>query len=264
MGIEVTRDNDGNYQLCQSNYIGRIASRFGLAEAKSASTPLEVNYGKSGSTDSLIDNANYQRLIGSLLYVSVNTRPDIAASVSILAQKVSDPNQEDWNQLKRVAKYLKSTANMRLKLSDVRVEGQELFGYADANWAEDRNGRKSNSGYVFYLNGGVINWTCRKQSCVSLSSTEAEFIALSEACQEMSWLRRLLQDMHHEIVQPTILYEDNQSCLKLIKEENFSNRTKHIDTKYHFVKDYIDKGIIKKKPLSVAKHNELRGRCKLL
>lgn len=94
----------------------------------------------------------------------------------------------------------------------------------------------------------------------------------------MSWLRRLLQDMHHEILQPTILYEDNQSCLKLIKEEKFSNMTKHIDTKYHFVKDYIDKGTIKceycqtesmvadilTKPLSVAKHNELRGRSKLL
>lgn len=208
----------------------------------------------------------------------MNTRPDIAASISILARKVSEPNEEDWNQLKRVVKYLKSTADMKLKLSDSREDKQELFGYADANWAEDKTTRKSNSGYVFFLNGGVIGWACRKQNCVSLSSTEAEFIALSDACQEIAWLRRLLSDINNECKQSTLLYEDNQSCLKLIKEEKFSNRTKHIDTKFHFVKDYMDKGVVKceycptglmvadllTKPLPVSKHIELRHKCKLV
>lgn len=278
LGIEVTRDTDGNFQLCQSKYIKQIALQFGLMNAKSANTPMEVNYGKSSSSVLLIDNVNYQKLIGSLLYVSVNTRPDIAASISILARKVSEPNEEDWNQLKRVVKYLKSTADLKLYLSDNQEEKQELFGYADANWAEDKATRKSNSGYVFFFNGGVIGWACRKQGCVSLSSTEAEFIALSDACQEIAWLRRLLSDIHIDCKEPTLLYEDNQSCLKLIKEEKFSNRTKHIDTKFHFVKDYMDKGVVKceycptglmvadllTKPLPVVKHIELRDKCKLV
>lgn len=278
LNIEVTRDKDGNYELCQSNYIHRIASMFGLHDAKPVNTPVEVNYGKIGSTDQLIDNKKYQKLIGCLLYVSVNSRPDISASISILAQKVSNPNEEDWNQLKRVVRYLKSSSNLKLKLSDIRSDRNLLYGYADANWAEDSQTRKSNSGYVFFFNGGIVSWACRKQSCVSLSSTEAEFIALSEACQEAMWLRRLLIDMHQSIRGPTMIYEDNQSCLKLIKEEKFSNRTKHIDTKYHFVKEYVDRQIIKceycptgsmvadlfTKPLPATRHSQLREKCKIV
>lgn len=280
LGIEVTQDDAGNFELCQSSYIEQIASKFGLQDAKEAKTPMDVSYYKSstGSSAQIINNEEYQKLMGCLLYVSVNSRPDIAASISILAQKVSNPTQDDWNQLKRAVKYLKATANLRLKLSDVAEKKTDLVGYADANWAEDRDSRKSNSGYAFFYNGGLINWSCRKQNCVSLSSTEAEFIALSDACQEAIWLQRLLKDMHQNIGLPTLMNEDNQSCLKIIKEEKFSNRTKHIDTKLHFVKDYIDKKLIEckycptdemitdlfTKPLSIQKHIYLRNRCKLI
>lgn len=143
--------------------------------------------------------------------------------------------------MKRVLKYLKGTSNYFLRLSNVNAEHGILNGYADANWAEDRFDRKSNSGYVFQLNGGTISWACRKQTCVSLSSTEAEFVALSEACKEVIWLRRLLHDMRYSQTSPTVIFEDNQSCLRLIKEEKLSNRTKHIDTKVHFVKDHIER-----------------------
>lgn len=280
LGIEVTRDDAGNFELCQSSYIGQIASKFGLQGAKEAKTPMDVSYYKSssGSSAQLINNEEYQKLIGCLLYVSINSRPDIAASISILAQKVSNPTQDDWNQLKRVVKYLKATANLKLKLSDIGTVETDLVGYADANWAEDRDSRKSNSGYTFFYNGGLINWSCRKQSCVSLSSTEAEFIALSDACQEAIWLQRLLGDLHQNIALPTVINEDNQSCLKIVKEEKFSNRTKHIDTKLHFVKDHIDNGFIKcnycpteemiadlfTKPLPISKHINLRSRCNLI
>lgn len=119
---------------------------------------------------------------------------------------------------------------------------------------------------------------CRKQNCVSLSSTEAEFIALSNACQEVLWIRSLLEDMKQLIDKPTTMLEDNQSCLKLIEEEKLSNRTKHIDTRYHFVKDYIVKGIVNciycptdlmladllTKALPPKKHIEFRESCNLV
>lgn len=277
LGIEVHRDGDGNFELCQSGYIGKIVTENGLENSKPAKTPMEVGYGK-GESSLLINNNKYQQLIGSLLYLSINTRPDISASVSILAQKVSGPNEEDWNQLKRVVKYLKSTVNLRLKLSNIMSNSKQLIGYADANWAEDKESRKSNSGFVFFFNGGTISWACRKQSCVALSSTEAEFISLSEACQEAQWLRKLLQDLNHNIDIPTTINEDNQSCLKIIKEEKFSNRTKHIDTKFHFVKDYVDRKIVNcvycptdtmiadllTKPLSFAKHSFFTEKCNLI
>src|SRR6202012_5196075 len=115
----------------------------------------------------------------------------------------------DWNQLKRVVRYLKGTINMKLKLSDIKNNNNLIVGYADADFAEDRITRKSNSGMVFFINGGVCSWACRKQTCVALSSTEAEFVALSSACQEAFWLRRLLEDLNQEISSPVTMHEDN-------------------------------------------------------
>lgn len=133
---------------------------------------------------------------------------------------------------------------MKLRLSN-QSEDLVLEGYSDANWAENREDRKSNSGSVLMFCGGTVSWACRKQSCVSLSTCEAEYIALAETCQETIWLRRLCKDLGCEQYQPTKIKEDNQSCLKLIENQKFSNRTKHIDTKYHFVRDISAKNLVK-------------------
>lgn len=221
------------------------------------------------------NNTEYQRLIGSLLYVSVNTRPDIAASISILAQRTSNHTQEDWNELKRVVRYLKGTIHLKLHLGD--GSNESLTGYADANWAEDRTDRKSNSGYIFKIYGATVSWGCRKQTCVALSSTEAEFIALSDACKEAIWLRSVLSWFQMDMSKPTTMFEDNQSCLALINQEGFSNRSKHIDTRRFFVKDHIDTGTIRckyckteemladmcTKPLSANRLMYLRNSCGL-
>lgn len=279
LGMAITRDTDGIYHLCQSAYINQVVCEFGLQDSKASSVPISVGYGKAvDDTDNglLLTNARYQQLLGCLLYISVNTRPDIAASVAILAQKTNGPRQDDWNELKRVLRYLKGTADLKLALAG--KDNPKLFGYADANWAEDRSDRKSNSGYVFIFNGGVISWMCRKQGCVALSSTEAEFMALSEACQEAIWLRKVLLDLNQAVDSATLIHEDNQSCLKLIMGEKLSNRTKHIDTKKHFVRDHIDKGDIEckycpteemiadlfTKPLSGPRFEKLRAMCGLI
>lgn len=148
----------------------------------------------------------------------------------------------DWNQVKRLIKYLKGTSSLRLKLGGIK-DDESLIGFADANWAEDNKTRKSNSGYIFLL-GGSISWSCKRQDCVAMSSTEAEFISLSEACRESIWIQRLLHDFNWGGQSCTKIYEDNQSVLKLIVDEKLSNRTKHIDTKTYFVKDHIDKGSV--------------------
>lgn len=224
----------------------KVISDLGLQDSKISTYPLDPNYGKSTGADEdiLLDNYLYQKFIGCLLYISINSRPDIAASVSFLARRVSKPTKDDWNELKRLVKYLKGTVYFKLKLSCIENENEIFNGYADADWAENKDDRKSNSGYVFKVYGGVISWCCRKQSCVALSSTEAEFIALAEACQEAIWITRLLSDLDVNIGGSFTLYEDNQSCLKMIDNEKFSNRTKHIDTKYQFIKDCVQKGVV--------------------
>lgn len=247
LGIEVTKDENGLFHLNQAKYIKKIVNDFGMSTAKTSSVPMLVNYGKSANSNDglLLSNTQYQKLLGSLLYVSVNTRPDISASISILAQKVSQLRQEDWNELKRVLKYLKGTADMKLTLGSNDRNTELLFGYSDANWADDKSDRKSNSGHVFMVNGATVCWSSRKQSLVALSTCEAEFVALSEACRAASWIRRLLIDMKQNVPDGTTIYEDNQSCLSLIKEEQrLSERSKHIDTRFHFVKDFVKKGIV--------------------
>lgn len=172
-------------------------------------------------------------MIGSLLYISINTRPDIAAAVCILAQKTSNPSNEDLNELRRIFKYLQATVNYKLPLNcDDNIN--TLYGYCDANYGEDKIDRKSNSRYVFKLNGAIISWSCRKQKLVALSSTEAEFIAVCEAVKEINYLKNILAEVDQIQPQPIILYEDNQSTIKMLKNEKISQRTKHIDIKYHY------------------------------
>lgn len=278
LGMEVTKDKEGNFELNQSAYINKMASDFGLKDAKDAKTPMEVNYGKTDSTTPLDNNVKYRRLIGRLLYLSVNSRPDISASISILAQKVSEPTNEDWNQLKRVVKYLKATHKLRLRLSNIQSKNLALYGYADATWADDRIERKSNSGRIIHFNGGTISWSCNKQNMVASSSCEAEYISLCDASKEVKWLRQLLEEMHEQFDSPTIIFEDNQSCIALVRDHKFSYKTKHIDTRYKMIRDLVKKKIIKceycpteemvadllTKPLSSIKHNYFRKLCNMV
>lgn len=198
--------------------------------------------------------------------------------MSILAQKVSEPTEEDWNQLKRVVKYLKATNKLKLQLSNIRSDRLMLFGYADATWADDRIERKSNSGRIIYFNGGTISWSCNKQSMVASSSCEAEYISLCEASKEVKWLRQLLEEMHEQFDTPTIIYEDNQSCIALVRDHKFSYKTKHIDTRYKMIRDLVKKEVIKceycpteemvadllTKPLSSVKHDYFRKMCNMV
>lgn len=276
LGIEITQDYKGNFQLFQSSYIGKVVNEYGMQDSKNVKTPMDVSYGKSEDSTLLETNMKYRKLIGQLLYISVNSRPDISAAVNILAQKVANPTMEDWSQCKRVLKYLKSTSQLKLNLSNDENE-QSLVGYADANWAEERTERKSNSGRIYFYNGGTIGWSCQKQSIVATSTCEAEFISLSEASKDAKWLRQLLEEIHYPINEPTLIYNDNQSCLRLVNDDKFSFRTKHIDTKYKLTKDLVKKGIIRctycpteemiadilTKPLTAPKHVTLREKCNL-
>jgi len=180
-------------------------------------------------------------LVGrSVYYTLASFHDQMFLLVNILAQRINKPTQQDWNEFKRIVRYLKDTVNFKLKLGNARAD-TPIIGYADANWAECKQDCKSNSGYIFFVFGGAISWCCRKQSCVALSSMEAEYISLCKAGQEAIWLR-LLKDFNIDVKTSTIIYEDNQSCLKFGEEERLSNRTKHIDTKKYFIQHYIQKG----------------------
>ncbi|KAG5875725.1 hypothetical protein JTB14_007660 [Gonioctena quinquepunctata] len=202
LGIDVEKDSNGDHFISQRRYIQEIIQTVNLDNAKPSAIPLDSGYYKLKPGEQLENNKNYQKLIGQLLYVSVNTRPDISSSVSILSRKVSCPNQTDWNELKRVVRYLKGTSHFNLRLSKKELK-EPLIGYADADWAEDSLDRQSNSGYIFKMNGGTISWASRKQTVVAISTAESEFVALTEASQEAMWLRNLLEDLGEKQLEST-------------------------------------------------------------
>lgn len=242
LGIEIEKSSNGEFAISQSKYIDKIVEEADLTNAKISKYPLDPGYFKLDPAPLLPNNDQYRKLIGMLLYLTVNSRPDISASVSILSQKVSKPTVTDLTEVKRVIRYLKGTRDLKLHLGG--GDKVELLAYSDANWGEDREDRKSNSGYAISLNGGLISWCCRKQNVIAQSSCEAEYVALNESVREICWLKGLISDFGIKIEKPVTVKTDSQSCIALIRDSKFSNRTKHIDIKYHYVKDMARQDVI--------------------
>ena len=155
LGIEISNDG-GKYSISQSSYIESILLDSGLADAKDSKQPLDPGYYKLDDKELLPDNKEYRKLIGKLLYLSTNTRPDITFPVGVLAQKVESPRQLDLNEVKRVIRYLKHTKDLKLNLYGNNTIN--LHAYSDANFAEERSEMKSNSGVACFLFGGLVSW----------------------------------------------------------------------------------------------------------
>ncbi|XP_062538846.1 uncharacterized protein LOC134207143 [Armigeres subalbatus] len=241
-GSEQRLYDEGFYNLDQEVYVKKVANRYGLSEAKGSKLPLDVGYYQSRKdSKSLPDNKRYHSLVGALLYVSVNARPDISAGVAFLGRCVCNPLEVDWAELKRVVKYLLSTSHYKLKLSLNRAKPFILIGYCDSDWASNSSDRKSNTGYIYQIGYATVCWASRKQAKVSLSSMEAEYIALSEASKEVVWLRRLLAKMDAKQPDATIIYEDNYytSCISFVEVERQSRLSKHIDTRMPYTMDLV-------------------------
>lgn len=232
----------GDYYISQTEHIDKIIKEANLSDGKDSKFPMDTGYFKLEGTE-LESNENYRKMIGMLLYLSTKTRPDIAASVAILSQKVAKPRDCDWNELKRVIRYLKSTRNLKLRLSEKDQENK-VDVFSDASWAEDKTDRKSNTGYICKFNGGTISWSSKKQCLVTLSSMESEYVALTETCKEVLWLTAVSKEFSVEMTQPIVIKTDSQSCINAIRNQKFSYRTKHIDTRYHFIRDQVNEGKI--------------------
>jgi len=187
-------------------------------------------------------NKPYRELIGCLMYIMIQTRPDLSIAVNLLFSRYqSQPIDSLYNQLKRVLRYVKGTTDFGL----IYTKGKEvspLRGFVDADFANDINDKKSTSGYLFQIYGSTVCWSTRKQSTVAISSTEAEYLALALAIQEAICLKGLLVEMY--VIgagEQIVLYEDNQSCIKIAEAPIKHQRLKHLDTKYNFINPFSPK-----------------------
>ena len=188
-----------------------------MQDCKPVSTPqvtgstLVVNNGKA------IHKPKYQAIICSLTYAMTTTRPDIAQASGSVNQFCSNPGGEHWQSVKRILRYIKGTINLGIEFNGSKNDQIQLIGYGDADWGGNLDGRKSQSGYLFSICGGIISWASKKQTTVALSSMEAEYVSASLATQEAIWLRSLLADLKFVQGKPTIIFEDNQGAIALSK-----------------------------------------------
>ena len=239
LGMLIQRDRKNRkLSLSQCGYIERLLHRFGMEDCNPVSTPMEANakFFPSSGDEELADRKLYQEAIGCLTYAMTSTRPDLAYAVGVLSQFMSCPTQSHWLGVKRVLRYLKGTKSLGLVFDSKQFV---LSGYSDANYAGDEADSKSVSGFVFFA-GGLVSWQSRKQDCVVLSSTEAEYVALSEACKEVVWLRRLLKQIGYPQSSASVLYEDNRGAIELSRNPKFHKRSKHIRTRYHFSRECLE------------------------
>jgi hypothetical protein len=179
----------------------------------------------------------YRQVVGGLLYIALNTRPDIMAAVSICSRYVANPGMNHWIAVKRILRYLNGSRNNGIILGGTNKI--TLHGYSDADWGGDRDTRKSTTGYVFFVGNGCVSWQTKKQPTTALSTTEAEYLALSSASQEMLWLRQLFGEIWYMQKEATTIQQDNTGSIELTKNNKHHQRTKHIDIRHHFIKDLV-------------------------
>ena len=264
LGMKITYADSGNIWIGQPTYVREVLKKFGMDDSKPVATLVESGSKlvKATDDDELVDTKFYQSAVGSLLYLSTKTRPDIAYAVENVARFSSKPSKIHWMAVKRIMRYLNETLDYGLLYHCT----DDIAGFSDADWAGDHDDRKSTSGFVFMISGAVISWNSKKQTCVALSTAEAEYIALAKAAQESVWLQRLLSDMGEHLTNPMTIFEDNQSRTAMTKNPVSWKSEAHIDIKFHFIRE---QAIGKTAELKYCRSSEMiadmmtKGLCKV-
>lgn len=247
LGIEFKFERDC-IKMNQTQYLRRILDKFNMGDCKPRKTPCDLSSNSNNFTDnSPLENPTlYRELVGSLIYAMTGTRPDLCYIVTKLSQYLSKPTNAHLSLAKHVLRYIKYTIDYELCYRKSK-DGLQLYGFSDSDWGQDPDNRKSVTGYCYKLNpdSSPISWKSRKQSTVALSTCEAEYMACSDATCEGIFLKNLLSDFCCKSDVPFTLNCDNQSAISLIENPVKHSRSKHIDIKYHFIRDHFCKGILK-------------------
>ena len=245
LGVEIRIFREkGTIFLSQEGYSNQLLRRFGMECSRPVLTPSVRRSQESLDSSKRVtvrQHAIYRTMVGSLLYLSTKTRPDISEAVGVVARHVEDPTLEDWTAVKRIFKYLRGTSKLGLIYPEDDASTM-LHGYCDADWAGDKEERKSTGGFVLKIGKCLVSWRSQKQAVVAPSTSEAEYIALFEISKEITWLRRLLKELGFEQKNPTIVREDNQSCISWTRD-NHNDKTKQIDIKYHYTRNLSNKAL---------------------
>lgn len=241
LGLEVVQSNEGLF-VSQQKYAEDLLKKTGMLNCRKFSTPMNANEklsleDSSGKTDPV----RYRKVVGSLFYLT-HTRPDLVFAVGIVSRFMQSPSLHHFGTVKRILHYVAGTIGHGLMYTN--SEELKLCGFTDSDWGGVTDERRSTSGWCFSLGSAAVAWRSKKQLITALSSTEAEYIAATSAACEAVWLRRLLSDFGMKFTEPTVIQCDNKSAISITRNPTMHGRTKHIDTRFHFIRDLVCNGEI--------------------
>ena len=241
LGIEVNQRAAG-ITICQSSYAAKILESAGMGNCNTCEVPMESRLKLSKLKDGeALNSTEYRSIIGSSRYL-VNTRPDLAYAVGVVSRHMEAPGKEHWNAVKHILRYLKGTREYGCRYDKGADLKPMLIGYSDSDFAGDVEDRKSTTGVGYFLGTSLVTWASQKQRIVALSSCEAEYVAAAAAACQGIWLNRLVADMMGTKQPKVKLYMDNMAAIALSKNPVHHDRSKHIDTRYHFLRECIEDG----------------------
>lgn len=241
LGFEIDKRNDGSIFMHQTAYAKKVLEKFRMDECYPVSIPCDPNQVLGSFEESKVSTFPYRQLIGNLMYLAISTRPDISYAIGNVSRYMENPKIVHEKALKRILKYVAGTVGHGILF---KSDGNhQMYGFSDADYAGDVETRKSTSGFIFMYNDSIISWRSALQECVAISTTESEYIAASEAVKEVIWLKRLFNELIPNQNTEVMFYMDNMSAVRLIKNPEFHKRTKHIDVRYHFIREKYRNGL---------------------
>ncbi|KAK6122069.1 hypothetical protein DH2020_044192 [Rehmannia glutinosa] len=235
LGLQVKQLKDGTF-ISQTKYTRDLMKKFGMEEKSSVKIPMSQN-GYGCEMASTVDQTRYRALIGSLLYLTAS-RPDITFVVGVCARFQSAPKESHMTAAKRILRYLKGSQEVGLWYP--KEGGFKLIGYSDSDYVGCRVDRKSTSGTCQMLGNRLISWFSKKQNSIATSTAEAEYIVAGSCCAQVLWMRQQLRDYEVEEKEIPIMC-DNTSAIAITQNPVLHSRTKHIDVRYHFIRDHVEK-----------------------
>jgi transposase InsO family protein len=185
----------------------------------------------------------YRQAVGKLLYLSIATRPDISYAVGVLCRFLTNPGKEHWAAVKHLLRYLKGTKHLKLVYSPAE-RTHPFVTFSDADHGGHRDNKRSTAGFVSLVAGAAVHWSSRIQHSVALSSTEAEYMSASAACQEIMWLRYFFEETGYGVSEPSPLFMDSASALQVAKNPEHQSTMKHVHRNYHWVREHVEAGDI--------------------
>eukprot|EP00253_Pinus_taeda_P001964 PITA_01964 len=236
LGLQVQQNKNGIF-LSQTKYLKQILKKYGMKDSKPVCTLMVTGCSLSANDDStIVHQPTYRSMIGSLLYLR-GTRLDIMHAVGIVGRFQANPKEAHLQVVKRIFKYLQGTQNYGLWYP--RDTDLTLHAYTGADWAGSVDDRNNTSGGAFFMGLRLVSWFNKKQSSISLSTAEAEYVAAASCCTHLLWMMQTLQDFQITCTPPISILCDNTSAISISKNPAMHSKTKNIPIKYHFLREQV-------------------------